>query len=258
MKINPMKIIPSIRKVVFLATALIFIVPVARAQDESVGPGAAPILPVRGYVIYNYGDTVPGKLTWALKYVENNPVEIKFTPEGGKKEVLHAGEIIGFGNQLSVWLGEDDAAVKMALPWEDYVSVLSYKKKEPVFMNRMITGRVTVYLNRSSIGISTTHIEERKRIDGIGFTFSPGEGLQIGPTYRIDYRLIEGWERYTSYYVVKDGGEMIKVDKGSYEQMQTQLFGDCPAIQPELDKNPDLLKFKNFMILAGIYNQMCQ
>lgn len=253
-----MKTLHLIREVVLTATALIFIAPVTHAQDESIGPGAAPILPVRGYVIYNSGDTVPGKLSWALKYVENNPVEIKFTPEGGKKQVLHAGEIIGFGNQLDLWLGEDEAAVKMAMPWEDYVSVLSYNKKEPVFMNRMITGRVTVYLNRSSIGVSTTHIEERRRIDGIGWSYSPGEGLQIGPTYRIDYRLIEGWERYSSYYVVKDGEEMIKVDKGSYEQIRTHLFGDCPAIQPELDKNPDLLKFKNFMILAGIYNQMCQ
>lgn len=248
----------AIREIVFIAATLIFIVPVAHAQDEFGGAGAAPILPVKGYVVYNNGDSVPGKLAWSLKYVENNPVEIKFTPEGGEKQVLHAGEILGFGNQLSLWVGEDDEAMELALPWEDYVSILSYKKKKPVFMNRIISGRVTVYLNRSSIGISTSHIEKIERIDGIGFSYSPGEGLQIGPTYRVDYRLVEGWSRYSSYFVIKDEGDMLKVDKKNFEQMWPLLFGDCPAIQAELEKNPDLLKFKNFMIIAGIYNQNCQ
>jgi hypothetical protein len=231
----------------------------AAAQDEPVGPGMAPITPVRGYVIYNNGDTVWGKLTWSLKYVENNPVEIKFTPAaGGTKQTLHAGEILGFGNQITTWVGEDDAAAKIALPPEDYVSALSWKKKEPVFMNRIITGRVTVFLNRASIGISTSRVESISRIDGIGFTWAPGEGLSVGPTYHTDYRLIEGWSRYTSYFVAKDGGEMIKVEKEGYEQMLPQLFGDCPAIQAETDNNPDLLKFKNFMILAEVYNQLCR
>lgn len=231
----------------------------AAAQDEPVGPGQAPILPVPGYVIYSNGDTVWGKLTWSLKYVENNPVEIRFTPAaGGTKQTLHAGDILGFGQQLSTWVGEDEAAAKIALPPEDYVSVLSWKNKEPVFMNRMITGRVTVYLNRASVGMSTSRVESRSRIDGIGFTWAPGDGLTIGPAYHTDYRLIEGWSRYTSYFVTRDGGEMIKVEKDGYEQMLPQLFGDCPAIQAEIEKNADLAKFKNFMILATVYNRMCK
>jgi hypothetical protein len=253
-----MTTLPLLRDVVLLAATLTLIAPVSHAQDEPTGPGSAPILPVPGYVIYNNGDTVWGKLTWALKYVENNPVEIKFTPESGTKQTLHAGDILGFGNQLSAWVGEDENAAKIALPPENYVSVLSFKKKEPVFMNRLISGRITVYLNRSSIGLSTSHIEEKQRIDGIGFTFAPGEGLSIGPTYHYDYRIVEGWSRYSSYFVVKDGGEMIKVMRESYDQMVSSLFGDCPAIQAETDKNPDLLKFKNFMILAEVYDQLCR
>jgi hypothetical protein len=227
------------------------------AQDEPTEPGSAPILPVPGYVIYCNGDTVWGKLTWALKYVENNPVEIKFTPDGGTKQTLGARDILGFGNQMSVWVGEDDEAAKIPLQPEDYVSVLSFIKKEPVFMNRLITGRITVYMNRSSIGISTSPVEEIQRIDGIGFTFARGEGLTIGPTYHCDYRLVEGWSRYTSYFVVKDDGEMIKIQKDDYDQTLPVLFGDCPAIQAEIEKNPDLVKFKNFMILSEVYNQLC-
>ena len=227
------------------------------AQDEPMGPGQAPVLPVPGYVLYSNGDTVWGKLTWALKYVENNPVEIKFTPEGGTKQTLTAADIASFGNQLTAWVGEDDMGVKIPLPPEDYVSLPSWKKKEPVFMNRLITGRVTVYLNRSSIGTSTSRIETRSRINGIGFTWIPGEGLSIGPTYRTDYRIIEGRSRYSSYFVVKDGGEMIKVEKETYDPVLEQLFGDCPAMQEEFVRNPDLKKFKNFMILAEVYNRLC-
>ncbi|MRR22976.1 hypothetical protein EG830_08350 [bacterium] len=246
----------------FLKTLLLALLPAiliteVSAQDEPMGPGQAPVLPVPGYVIYSNGDTVWGKLTWALKYVENNPVEIKFTPEGGTKQTLTAADIAGFGNQLTAWIGEDDMAARIPLPPEDYVSLPSWKKKEPVFMNRLITGRVTVYLNRSSIGTSTSRIETRSRINGIGFTWIPGEGLSIGPTYRTDYRIIEGRSRYSSYFVVKDGGEMIKVEKETYDPVLEQLFGDCPAMQEEFVRNPDLKKFKNFMILAEVYNRLC-
>jgi len=227
------------------------------AQGEPKGPGQAPILPVPGYVIYSNGDTVWGKLTWSLKYVENNPVEIKFTPDNGTKQTLAAGDILGFGNQLTAWIGEDEMAARIPLPPEDYVSLPSWKKKEPVFMNRLITGRVTVFMNRSSIGTSTSRVETRSRIDGIGFTWAPDEGLIIGPTYRTDYRIIEGKSRFTSYFVVKDGGEMIKVEKENYDPLLDQLFGDCPAMQDELARNPDLKKFKNFMILTEVYNRLC-
>lgn len=230
--------------------------PVA-AQDEFGDFGMAPVLPVPGYVIYSNGDTAWGTLTWALKYVENNPVEIKFTPKGGTKQTLRAEDIAGFGNQISILVGMSDPLAKTPIPFEDYVSLQSWKKKVPVFMSRMINGRMTVFLNRASIGIKTTISETRSRIDGIGFNWIPGEGLTIGFTYHTDYRIIESHARYTSYFVIKDGGDMVKVDKENYDQAFTQLFGDCPALQEEFTRNPDLMKFKNFMILAEVYNQLC-
>lgn len=118
----------------FLKTLLLALFPSlmiteASAQDEPMGPGQAPILPVPGYVLYSNGDTVWGKLTWALKYVENNPVEIKFTPEGGTKQTLTASDIAGFGNQLTAWIGEDDMAARIPLPPEDYVSLPPGRRK---------------------------------------------------------------------------------------------------------------------------------
>jgi hypothetical protein len=240
-----------------LMTALlsIIIIPEISAQGDHAGPGMAPVLPVPGYVIYNDGDTVWGKLAWSLKYTENNPVEIRFTPEGGTKQTLRTRDIRGFGNQLSLW--EDDEAAGIPLPLEHYVRVPSWKKKEPVFMNRIINGRLTVYLNRSSFSVSSSRVESISKIDGIGFTWEPGKGLYVGPTYHTWYRIIEARTRYSSYFVVMDDGEMKRVDKDNYESLLTQLFGDCSALQDEFTKNPDLRKFKNFMILAEVYNQMC-
>ncbi|NLE36168.1 MAG: hypothetical protein GX622_13790 [Bacteroidales bacterium] len=51
---------------------------------------------------------------------------------------------------------------------------------------------------------------------------------------------------------------MIKVDKETYDPVLEQLFGDCPAIQDEFVRNPDLKKFKNFLILTEVYNRLCQ
>jgi hypothetical protein len=227
------------------------------AQDsESMAPGMAPVIPVPGYVILSSGDTLPGKLRWALKYVENNPVEIKFTAENGASKSFTANDIKGFGNQLKIWMEDNPKAFLMDT--EHYVSIPSFKKGVPVFMNRLLNGRLTIYQNRSAMIIgSTTTIDEVRTFDGIGFTFTIGEGLSIGPSYRTDYQIIKGRARFTSYFVIKDGAPMIKVDKDNYESLFKTLFSDCEAIDREIAKNPDLNKFKNFMILAEVYNNLC-
>jgi hypothetical protein len=227
------------------------------AQDsESVTPGMTATIPVPGYVILSNGDTLFGKIRWALKYVENNPVEIRFTAENGASESFNAAEIKGFGNQLKVWMEDNPAAFLM--DQENYVSIPSFRKGVPVFMNRLLKGRITIYQNRSAVIIgSATTVAEDNRIDGIAFNFTPGEGLFIGPSYRTDYSIIKGRSRFLSYYVVKDAAAMIKVEKDNYESLFKTLFGDCSAIDQELTKNPDLTKFKNFMILVEIYNNIC-
>jgi len=226
------------------------------AQVEPAAPGMASGFPVPGYVILSNGDTLFGKIRWALKYVENNPVEVKFIAENGESRFFNASEVRGFGNRQKVW--EEGIINPVYLAPEDYVSLPSFKKGIPVFMNRLIGGRLTVYQNRSSGIITTTKSEQNTRIDGIAFFFTPGEGLSIGPSYRTDYRIIESRTRFTSYFVSREGGAIIKVDKENFDDLYSTLFGDCPAIGQEADKNPDLKKFKNFMILAEVYNQVCR
>jgi hypothetical protein len=250
-----MKPFKIFRKLVILFTATIGLSLKLPAQVEEYTPGTAPVLPVNGYAILSNGDTIYGKLRWTLKYVENNPVEIKFFAENGAEKTLKAGEIKGFGNSMEMWLGNTNMPISSQV--EHYVSLPSYKKGVPVFINRLIDGPITIYQNRSSLIYSSSKVIENTRIDGIGFSFSPGEGLSIGPTYRTDYRIIKGRTRFSSYFVSKDKGPLVKVDKDNYEELFKTFFGDCPAMAQEIEKNPDLLKFKNFMIIVEVYNQVC-
>jgi len=227
----------------------------AQGNSETVAPGMGSVLPVPGYVILSNGDTIPGKLRWSLKYVENNPVEIKFIAENGNSKFFTASAIRGFGNQVQVYMDNDPVPVLMDM--ENYVSLPSVKKGVPVFYHRLIGGKITVYQNRSAVIVGATTVQEENRFDGIRFTFSLNEGLSIGPSYTTEYRVIKSRSRFSSYYVSKDNGPLVKVDKDDYETNVKELFGDCQAIADEIAKNPDLTKFKNFMILTEVYNKLC-
>jgi hypothetical protein len=124
-------------------------------------------------------------------------------------------------------------------------------------MYRLLDGKIKVYMNRSSTSTSTSKVEETSKFDGIGFSLSRGEGLRIGPTYTTTYTVIEERTRYSSYFVEKYKGQLVKVTKKNYDELFPKIFDMCPAIQKELEKNPDLKLFKNFMIFTEVYNQLC-
>jgi hypothetical protein len=243
---------------VFIIAAVFFLQQGLSAQNnsESVAPGMAPGIPVPGYAILSNGDTIPGKLRWSLKYVENNPVEIKFIAENGNSKFFTAANIKGFGNQ--VWVYMDNDPIPVLMDMENYVSLPSVKKGVPVFYHRLIEGKITVYQNRSAVITGGTTVHEDNKFDGIRFTFSFGEGLSIGPSYTTEYRVIKARSRYSSYYVSKENGPLVKVDKDDYETHIKELFGDCQAIADEIAKNPDLTRFRNFMILTEVYNRLCE
>jgi hypothetical protein len=225
--------------------------PILQSQNTGMPTGMAPGMKVPGYVILSSGDTVYGELKWALKYVENNPVEIKFTAQNGVSKDLNASEIKGFGQNTGLLPGP-----------EHYVSLPSMKKGVPVFMNRLITGRITVFQDRSSVMITssktTGKVEGKLRIDGVHFTWVPGDGLYVDMSLAKNYRIIEYNTRFTSYLVVRDNSPIVKVTKDDYDSFFNSCFGNCPAIDDEVRKNPDLKSFKNFMIMAEVFNNLCK
>jgi hypothetical protein len=219
--------------------------------------GAAPtFMAMDGYVIMSNGDTLYGRLKWSLKYVENNPVEIKFYAENGSSKKFKASEIPGFGNFTKIVKEDFDAPLDFEL--EHYESMPSFKKGVPVFINRLVKGKISIYLNRSSLQYGGDQLVEITELDGINFSFSGSEGLEIGPAYRTSYKIIEKRARFSSYYVVKGDNAMIKLEKSNYDDYFSTLFEDCPAITDELNNNPELRDFKNFMLLVEIYNQLCK
>lgn len=242
--------------IILLTVAIISSLHLSAQDSEDLIPGMAAVIPVDGYVILNDGDTIFGKVRWALKYVENNPVEIKFFAEYGATEIFNASQIRGFGNQNKTWLENNPQAILFDV--EHYVSLPSYKKGKPVFYNRLIGGRVAVYQNRSSIILSAPSVYSDGSITGFTFTFSRKDGLMIGPDHIAPYTYINRGIRLSSYYVSKDGSPLIKVDRDNYNTMFKTLFGDCPAIDEEVKSNPGLLEFKNFLIIAEVYNQICE
>jgi hypothetical protein len=108
--------------------------------------------------------------------------------------------------------------------------------------------------NRSNVSMTKETSEVTNEFDGIEFRFLKESGLRVGPIYTTYYRIIESRTRYSSYFIIKDHGPFQKIDKDNYDSVFLVLFGNCSEIQEELIKNPDLRKFKNFMILAEVYN----
>jgi hypothetical protein len=218
--------------------------------------GLPPSGAVYGYVLLSNGDTLQGLVKWRVKYVENNLAEIMFTSKNGNSKIFNASEISGFGHYIGGKV--NDPYTPESPDNENYVSVPSLKKGIPVFMYRFLDGRIKVFQHRSIQLMSSGFDEKSPKIDGISFSFNSIEGLSIGPSYKTLYRIVAGRSGYSSYLVSKDKGNLLEIDKKNYDNIFPSLFGDCPEIGQEIVKNPDLARFKNFMILTEVYNQICK
>ncbi|MGC1391898.1 MAG: hypothetical protein WA816_12750 [Bacteroidales bacterium] len=217
------------------------------------GPGVPPGGSVYGYVLLSSGDTLEGLVRWKLKYVENNLAEIMFTAKNGNSKIFDASEIYGFGHIFGKDLKTSESSEN-----ENYESVPSLKKGIPVFMYRFLDGRLKVFQHRSIQGMSSGFDEKSSKIDGISFSLNWTEGLTVGSSYKTSYRTIAERSGCSSYLVRKDKGKLLDVNKNNYENIFPALFGDCPEIGKEIEKNPELSRFKYFMILTEVYNQICK
>jgi hypothetical protein len=240
-------------RIIFKIVLVVLILPACTLNEIfSQMDGTTAFAPGKGTLVLRTGDTLIGNINWRMKYVENNPAEIKFVPESGPSAIYKASDISEMTiNPISFETSDP-------LPPENYVSLPSLKKGEPVFYNRMINGKLQVFRNRSSVEYTKSVTESTSEFAGIEFTFSKEEGLTIGPYYNVSTRVLESKSRYSSYYISKNNAALVKLDKDNYDSMFNSLFGDCEGVLKELAKNPDLRNFKNFMILAEVYDKLCK
>jgi len=243
-------------KILYFVTLMTIAIGMPLKLLSQFGPGISPGVAVYGYVLLSNGDTLQGLVKWKAKYVDNNLAEIMFTAKNGNSKIINASEISGFGHYTGGKV--KDLYTPEGPENENYESIPSLNKGIPVFIYRFLDGRIKVFQRRSIKGMYSGKVEKPSEIDGISFSFSPDEGLSIGPTYKTSYIIIEGRSHYLNYLVSKDKGKLLEVNKKNYDNIFPALFGDCPEIGQEIGKNPDLVKFKNFMILAEVYNQICK
>jgi hypothetical protein len=212
--------------------------------------GKTQIIPTQGFVILLSGDTLFGKIAYS-KFTEKFISAINFTGQNGDTTTYDAYGIKGLGISVSGYYSE--LSPPDAFVWDIYQCRPLPGNGEMVFMSLLYDGKIKVFFNPKSTKITT----DPTHMDGVEFSISSQEeGLTIEPTYsEPDYS--EYRTRYSSYYVEKEGTAMLKVEKGNYKTQWNILFGDCPLMVDEVDKNPDLTKFKNFPIAVDIYNQIC-
>lgn len=237
---------------------LIFILSLSglpKIYSQQLESGIPPLFPVNGFIVLNTGDTLDGKIKYK-KLAGNYMKEIRFTSPDGTNTFYEAGSIRGMGLEVFTAIESDYSGKAF---WDLYeCRPLASKGGEMVFMNRFLEGKIIVFQDHASPSITTSSVSALPKIDGIAFEYSPGEGLIIGPTFRFPEGAITTRTRYKSYYFEKKDRELTRVSKDNYESLWPVLFGDCTAINAEIDKNPDLKKFKNFIMLVCIYNEICK
>lgn len=240
---------------IILFSVLITVAPLwLKAQPDTYMPGFAPGLPVKGYVILDNGDTLTGQVIWRFKYAEHNLSEIRFITDAGENFVFNASDIIGFGEEPLLWKKENPIARQIKV--EDYLSIPSYRRNVQVFMHRLLDGPVTVFQDRTSSVIPLEWLKLNDRIEGVNFSYSPVTGLTVGKGYTTGPAVVRYRSRYNGYFVRKNDGELLRVNKRNFPEMFVTLFGDSPALMDEVAKNPSLKDIKYFMILAEVYNRL--
>ena len=122
-------------------------------------------------------------------------------------------------------------------------------------MYRFEKGRINAFLNPRSSSKRVEWTHPTGKMTGLNFTYSPGEGLVIGPNYEMT-TYIKIW--HNSYYIEKDGGELLKVSNKNIDDLWPSLFEDCQEMSKEIELNPDLKKWKSFRLLVRIYNEICE
>jgi len=218
------------------------------SQGETIG--LSSMVAQHGYIILNTGDTIYGKFK-SGKIASGYMSQVILIGQNKEKTHYNAETIMELGIEHIIY---NDSFKPVNSFWEFFESKSLPKKGNMRLMRPFEKGIITVFYNSRSSETTLENTVSNGKIDGISFSYSFEDGLIFGPTTEL-ITSIKTW--YSSYYIEKEGGKLTKVNKKNYVSLWPSLFKDCPAIIKEVNKNPELKDFKNFLLIVGIYNQLC-
>lgn len=198
------------------------------AQTEMSTPVSPIVRYVEGYVITNEGDTLTGEVRVRNKGITYFVNRIHFKPESGKKVDYFPEDLKGFvqkRDNLSVLGGNSLQSSDQEWIYYDSFTHPS-KKNKTVFVQRLLKGpKMTLYENPSGSSTST----------GLG-------GITVSESER-------------TYLISKEGGELIRLHKGQFENRLEELFYDCISLKTELENNEKMKDFRNIEDIVIKYNE---
>jgi hypothetical protein len=239
---------PEINRILI---AMLMLAVLAFSGIFSQAKGASTEMADKDAVILLNGDTLYGKVNLGNEYVEKYPTEVRFTSNSGTSTIFKASEL-SEAIIYPVYFNSPEPTTP-----DVYVSLPSVKNGTPVFYKQLLKGKVRVFRNNNSTPILHETKETDYEYEGVAYHYSKKEGLTGEAQINETTRVVKSYTTYSSYYVSKNNAPFVKVENSNCDVLYPQLFGDCPALDREVEKNNGLLKFKNFMIFAEAYNQLC-
>jgi hypothetical protein len=196
-------------------------------QSQMLNPVEPITMAVKGFVISLQGDSLFGKVAvTGMKY--NCVSKINFTSEDGTKTAYTPDQLQGFGQKRPAVLVDFSDLTSISQHWVIYESCPHPTKEVPVFLQRLMDGKIKVFENPSAMQ-SSTQIG--------GFTVDKGSG---------------------NYFVEKAGASPVKIDKKTWDQSFPSLFSDCDSFTNALQQHPEWKEFKKMPYAVDYYNMNCR
>lgn len=185
--------------------------------------------PTNGFVVTNSGNKIQGKISAekVMSYQEEQNVlleEISFSTYSGNKLVYKAENIKSFSQKRPFALKNFEGFTSVDPDFAHFESMPHPTKTgKTVFAEKLMDGKIEVFASPKSIGKSETG------------------GL-----------IVE--EDDKSYFIMKNGGEVVFLTEDNYAENFDLMFADCDEMAGFLNRHPQMLDFKSFHVLVELYN----
>jgi hypothetical protein len=199
---------------------------IAQSSLKEVNPVS---FPSNGFVVTKSGNKIQGKISAekVMSYHEEENVlleEISFSTYSGTAVTYKAENIKSFSQKRPFALKNFEGFTSVDPNFAHFQSMPHPTEKgKSVFAEKLMDGKVEVFASPKKI--------EKNETGGL---------------------VVE--EDDKSYFVIKNGGEVIFLTEDNYEKNFDLMFADCDEMGDFLNRHPQMLDFKSFHVLVELYN----